>query len=242
MFVHYRTLGFVLKKEDRGEQDQLFTIFTKDFGKIKILGKSIRKIKSKLRASVQPFYLTEIEFIQGKSYKTLTDAVRIERFRKIEKDLDKLKIAVEISEISDRLIKGEEKDKKIGNLILEVFKRLNNCHFQSNFIVFYYFLWNFFSTLGYYPEVEKCVFCQKRLLPKNLYFASSNGGVLCGNCFKKAEKRKKISPETIKFLRVFLKKNWKILSKLKIKEESKKELREISENYLSCLSNTLDIS
>ncbi|MCX6764560.1 MAG: DNA repair protein RecO [Candidatus Nealsonbacteria bacterium] len=242
MFVHYRTLGFVLKKEDRGESDQLFTIFTKNFGKLKILGKSIRKIKSKLRASIQPFYLAEVEFIQGKVYKTLTDAVRIERFKKIEKDLDKLKTAVEISEISDRLIKGEERDKKIGNLILEAFKRLNNCPSRFNFIVFYYFLWNFFSILGYCPETEKCIFCRKRLLPKNLYFDSEQGGVICGNCFKKTKKGEKINPETIKFLRVFLKKNWKILSKLKTKGENNEELKEISEKYLSHLSNTLDIS
>jgi DNA repair protein RecO (recombination protein O) len=242
MFVHYRTLGFVLKKEDRGEQDQLFTIFTKDFGKLKILGRAIRKIKSKLRASIQPFYLTEIEFIQGKSYKTLTDAARIERFKKIEKDLGKLKIAIEISEISDRLIGGEERDKKIGNLILETFKRLNKYPSQQGFIVFYYFLWNFFSILGYCPEVEKCIFCQKRLLPKNLYFSHEHGGIICGSCFKKAKEKKKISPETVKLVRILLKKNWKILLKLKIKEEGKAEIKEISEKYLSRLFNTLDVS
>lgn len=242
MFVHYRTLGFVLKKEDKGEQDHLFTVFTKEFGKLKILGKSIRKLKSKLRSSIQPFYLVEIEFIQGKSYKTLTDAIRIERFKKIEKDLDKLKIAGEIAEISDNFIKGEEPDKKIGNLILETFKRLNGCVFQLNFIVFYYFLWNFFSILGYCPEINECVLCQKKLLPKNLYFSSEQGGIICEKCFKKTKKRKKISPETIKILRIFLKKNWKILSKLKIKEENKKELNEFSENYLAFLYNTLDIS
>jgi DNA repair protein RecO (recombination protein O) len=242
MFIHYRTLGFVLKKEDRGEQDQLFTIFTKDFGKLRILGKAIRKIKSKLRASIQPFYLTEIEFIQGKSYKTLTDAIRIERFKKIEKDLDKLKIANEIAEISDRLIKGEEPDKKIGNLILETFKRLNSCALRLNSIVFYYFLWNFFSVLGYCPEIEKCVFCQKKLLPKNLYFDSEQGGVICEKCFKKIKKRKKISPETIKILRIFLKKKWKVLSRLRIKEENEEELKELSEKYLFYLLDALDIS
>jgi DNA repair protein RecO (recombination protein O) len=242
MFVHYRTLGFVLKKEDRGEQDQLFTIFTKDFGKLKVLGRAIRKIKSKLRASIQPFYLAEVEFIQGKSYKILTDAVRIERFKKIEKDLDKLKIAIEISEISDRLIKGEERDKKIGNLILEAFKRLNKYPSQQGFIVFHYFLWNFFSTLGYCPEIEKCIFCQKKLLPKNLYFSHEHGGTICGNCFKKTKENKKISPEAIKLLRILLKKNWKILSKLKIKEERKVEMEEISEKYLSHLFNALDVS
>lgn len=46
MFVHYRTQGLFIKEEDRGEANQLFTIFTKDFGKLEILGKAIRKISS----------------------------------------------------------------------------------------------------------------------------------------------------------------------------------------------------
>ena len=37
MAVHYRTYGFLLKKTDRGETDQLFNIYTKDFGKLEIL-------------------------------------------------------------------------------------------------------------------------------------------------------------------------------------------------------------
>jgi len=68
MFVHYRTQGLILKKEDQGEADLLFTIYTKDFGKLEILGRAIRKISSKLRSGAEIFYLSEVEFIQGKIY------------------------------------------------------------------------------------------------------------------------------------------------------------------------------
>ncbi|MBI2041661.1 MAG: recombination protein O N-terminal domain-containing protein, partial [Candidatus Nealsonbacteria bacterium] len=87
MAVHYRTEGIFLKKSDRAESDELFFVYTKDFGGLKVLGKAIRKITSKLKGGAQPFYLSEIEFIQGKTYKTLTDAVLIESFQNIRKDL-----------------------------------------------------------------------------------------------------------------------------------------------------------
>ena len=77
MAIHYRTQGFILKKTDRGEADQILTIYTKDFGKLEILGKAIRKIKSKLRSGADLFYFSEIEFIQGKAYKTLTDILKL---------------------------------------------------------------------------------------------------------------------------------------------------------------------
>ncbi|MBU4204806.1 recombination protein O N-terminal domain-containing protein [Patescibacteria group bacterium] len=73
MALHYRTIGFVLKKNDIGEADRIFTVFTLDFGKVKISGKAIRKIASKLKGGIDVISLSEIEFIQGKAYKTLTD-------------------------------------------------------------------------------------------------------------------------------------------------------------------------
>ena len=244
MFVHYRTLGFVLKKDDQGEADQIFTIYTKDFGKLKILGKAIRKIKSKLRAETQPFCLLEIEFIQGKGYKTLTDVIQIGKFQNLRKNLDKLTIAYEIAEVLDNLIRGEELDKEIWELLLETFKKLDNCsisHIPYS-LIYYYFLWNFFSILGYESELECCAICQKKLTPANLYFSPERGGVICNDCFKKAKTGKKINPGTIKILRLLIKKNWEILSRLKIEPRQEKELEIVSKNYLSHLSSALDIS
>jgi len=69
MFIHHRTRGFFIKKENRGETDQLFTVFTQAYGKVEILGKAIRKISSKLKSGAEIFYLSEIEFIQAKLIK-----------------------------------------------------------------------------------------------------------------------------------------------------------------------------
>jgi len=44
MTYHFSTIGFVFKKENKSEADQLFSIYTKDFGKLEILVKGIRKI------------------------------------------------------------------------------------------------------------------------------------------------------------------------------------------------------
>jgi len=234
MFIHYRTLGIILKKEDRGEADQVFTILTKDFGKLKILGRAIRKIKSKLRAGAQPFYLSEIEFIQGKAYKTLTDAILVEKFEKIRKDLDKLDTASRVVEVLDNLVKGEEADEGIWKLALETFKKLDFSPIPY-FLIYHYFFWNFLSILGYMPELRDCPLCQKGLTPANIYFSSEQGGLVCGNCFK--EKGEKINPEIVKILRILIKKDWATLSKLKIKPEYEEELEKISEDYLSYFSS-----
>jgi len=237
MFVHYRTQGLILAKEDRGEADQLFTIYTKDFGKLEILGKAVRKISSKLRSGTEIFYLSEIEFIQGKTHKTLTDAILVEKFRNLRKSLKRLAIAYKISEVLDNLVKGQEADEKIWQLLFETFGRLNDINLQFTIcnLQYYYFLWNLLSILGYKAELYNCVICQKKLTPEKLYFSSKEGGLICQSCFKKIKLGIEVKPETVKILRIILEKNWLTLSKLKIEKDFLKELASVSENYLSLI-------
>jgi DNA repair protein RecO (recombination protein O) len=235
MFFQYRTQGLIFKKEDRAEADQLLSIFTKDFGKLEILGKGIRRISSKLRSAVEIFYLSETEFIQGKTYKTLIDAILIEKFQNLRKDLKRLSIAYKISEDLDNLIRGEEPDERIWSLLNETFQRLNapNLKPLTYNLTYYYFLWNLISALGYKPELSNCPICQKKLRPGKLYFSEKEGGVVCQNCVKKIKSANLVKPEIVKILRIILEKDWKLISKLKISDEYLKSLDKISQNYSS---------
>lgn len=234
MFIHYRTKAFFLNEQDRGEANRLFTIFTSDFGKLKIFGKAIRKIKSKLRAGTEIFSLSEIEFIQGKSHKTLTDVVLIDRFKNIKEDPKKLKITFQVAETLDSFLEEEEKDDEIWQLLEEAIQRLDNCSLEiKNYsLIYYYFFWNLVSILGYKPELYHCSVCQKKLLPHNLYFSSKEDGIICESCFQKMDKKtkdfySKINVNVVKILRLIIKKNWNILKQLKIGEEDKENLNSL---------------
>ncbi len=200
MAVHYRTQGIFIKKIDRGEANQLFTVYTKDFGKLEILGKAIRKTKSKLRGGAELFYLSDIEFIQGKTRKTLTDAILINSFPAIKKDLKRLKIVYEIADALDNLVVKEEKDEQIWGLLEETFGKLNSS--KKIEIIYHYFFWNLVSILGYQPEFQNC---------------SISG--------------KKIDCDIVKILKVILKKDWSILSRLRIEAIHQKLLKEVSAWY-----------
>ncbi len=243
-FTHYRTKGIFLKKEGRGEADQLFSIFTKDFGKLEILGRAIRKITSKLRAGTNLFYLSEIEFIQGKTYKTLTDTILIDKFKNLRGDPQKLEIAYKIAEPLNILLGKEERDDKVWNLLSQALQRLDNCKLQIEDwkleIIYHYFLWNLFSLLGFKPELHNCPVCRKKLLPETFWFLPREGGIVCWRCLKgiKEDEKKGIketSVDTVKILRIFLSEDWKILPRIKISEEAKRNLKEISELYLKFL-------
>lgn len=171
MTTHYKTRAFVFKKNNINESDRIFSVFTDEFGRLDIFAKAIRKTASKLRSGIDIFFMSEIEFIQGKNKKTLTGAAIIEKFDNVPQDLKNFKIANGIGEILDNFIKGEEKDKDVFNLLNEVFYKLNdqNLKIRKCQLLYYYFLWNVLSLLGYRPEVQKCNICQQKLNQCNVY-------------------------------------------------------------------------
>ncbi len=229
MNTHHRTKCFILTETERGEADKAFSVFSEDFGKLQILGKGIRKIKSKLRGGVPLFSISEIEFIQGKR-KTLIDTFLVKEFL-IKKDLQSLEIASAFSKNLNTLVKGEEQDLKIWDLLNQAFEKLDQ---NPNDLIFYYFLWNLLEILGYKPELYSCLVCKKRLEPINLAF-SKDGGVVCGKCGAGKKGMVSIDPNTIKILREILKKDLENLLSLKVKKNFKRDLKKISDFYLEFL-------
>ena len=236
MFTHYRTQGFILKKADMGEADRLFTVYTKDFGRLELLARSVRKIQSKLRAGLDVFYLSEIEFIQGKIHKTLTDAVLIDGFKNLRKDLVRLFIAGRITEVFNGLVKGQEPDEKLWHLLAETFRILDNRNLKPEAcnLAYHYFIWNFLSLLGYRPDLYRCSLCRERLIPEKIYFNLKEKSLVCSGCQKKAGQEKLLifPADTVKIIRILLKKDWALAKRLKIEDKDFASLKIISDRYL----------
>lgn len=234
MATHYKTQAIVFRKNDRNESDRVFSVFTDDFGRLDIFAKAIRKPASKLRSGIDFLSLSDVEFIQGKNRKTLTDAVAIEKFKNIANDPKKFSIACGIGEILDNLIRGEEKHKDIFDLISEVFRKLDNdLKSQKSAMAYYYFLWNVLSLLGHAPHVHKCNSCQLAINQRNIYFSNKSGGVVCESCLGREDGAEKINDDVVKILRLIFKKDWDTLFRLNIGDESKKLFAKTSKNYYS---------
>jgi len=240
MFIHHRTIGYILKRENINEADQVFLIYTKDFGKIKVSAKAVRRLNSKLRSSIQVFYLSEIEFIQGKALKTLTDAILIQRLDGIRKDLFKLRLAYNFSRVFNALVKNQEADEKLWQLLNAFFKNLESEKLTSikAQLIYYFFFWNLLSVLGYAPELKLCVFCRKKVMPNRFFWIVGEGGLVCKNCLNKVKTRiGEIDIRTLKVLRLMmnneLDQDWQVLKRLKIDLSIIQNLKIISKRYFN---------
>ncbi len=120
-----KTEGIILKSVDANEVDRLLTIYSAKLGKVNISARGVKKTESKLRYSIEPISYVEMILVKGKNFLILKDAVILDQFLSIKKDLEKIKIARKIADLIDEAIAGEEKDEEVWKLILKTFKSLN---------------------------------------------------------------------------------------------------------------------
>lgn len=152
MFTHYRTEAVVLNKADRQEADQLLVVYTKEFGRIEIVAKGIRKIASKLRSAIEFALVAEVEFIQGKSCKTLTDAVILIPSKQLRDNNNKFEAARRFVDLSEALIKDQQDDPSVWNLICAGLTDIGKASPESLNAVYQHYAWHLFTILGWRPE------------------------------------------------------------------------------------------
>ncbi len=238
MFNRYRTTGIFISSVDRGESNRFLTAYTKEFGKIKLFAKSIRKEESKLRFGADLFFLNEIEFIEGKNYRTLTDIKIIKDWKEIKKRLNVISFAYRACEYLDLFLREDEKDDKIWFLFQDFFEKINEEKKPSLiFLDYYYFIWKLIFFLGYKPELYYCACCSKKLEKKSIYFSFFLGGIMSSCCDGDKRNSLKISENTVKILRFFFEKDKIDFSKIKIDSETKNNLKIFTEKYLDYLKS-----
>ncbi len=79
MNEYYGTEACLLKSLDRGEADRMLTFFTKDFGRVDALAKSIRLASSKLKGHALLFSRGRIIITPGREFWRLIDIEIFER-------------------------------------------------------------------------------------------------------------------------------------------------------------------
>ncbi len=102
------TKGIVLTRTDYGEADRIITMLTPDHGKVRVIAKGVRRVKSKLAGGIELFSVSNITYIPGrKEIGTLVSTRLLEHFGNIVKDIDRTMLGYELLK---RLNKATEDD------------------------------------------------------------------------------------------------------------------------------------
>jgi len=121
----YKTEGIIIKRGGLGETGRLLTVYTKDFGKILVRAKAIKKSQAKLKGHLELFLRSYLMLAQSQRTDVVTNAETIESFAALRQSLPELFAAYYFAELIDKLVVAPEKDERIWQLVLAGFQELN---------------------------------------------------------------------------------------------------------------------
>lgn len=94
---HVVTTGIVLARTDFQEADRIITLLTSPHGKIRVMAKGVRRVKSKLAGGIELFSISDITYIPGRGDIDTLVSTRLQRhFGKIVKDIDRTMLGYEL--------------------------------------------------------------------------------------------------------------------------------------------------
>jgi DNA repair protein RecO (recombination protein O) len=120
----YKTEGIILKRNNYGEADKLLTIFTKQYGKIRVIAKGVRKLSSRKAGSLELFNHSIVFLVKGKGLDLVTEAQNIDLFKKWRKDLEKVSTAYYFCELVDKLTPDNQSHPAVFELLRQNFLKL----------------------------------------------------------------------------------------------------------------------
>ena len=174
------TKAFVLKKRNSGETSLIVHLFSIDLGKIVVIAKGARTIKSKFHGYFEQFSLLNIHinYKEGRPYHFLISVEYIEPFWRLKNN----PIAILYSSIIVEVIYKTQNyytDSSIFKLFKVIFVEMNNSQISPQYLHWYFFI-HFFKINGFGYNLEFCNNCGKKLT--NGKISTKNGYLLCPDC------------------------------------------------------------
>lgn len=118
MYTIHKTEGFILGGGNMGEANRYISIFTKDIGLVKVVARSAREERSKLRYGLQDFSHSGISLVRGRDVWRLTGASeQYNLHQEFCDSKDKLIVLARIFSLLRRLLHGEEKNDELFEVL-----------------------------------------------------------------------------------------------------------------------------
>lgn len=173
-----RSPAIVLRGRDYREADRMVILLTRDAGKITVVARGTKKMKSRFSALVEPLTLGNFLLRRGKNMDTLIQGEIIKPYRGLRKDLLRFAYAQYFCELCERTLVDSEPAPAIFALLLTALELLETETDSAR--VARCFELNLLDELGFCPALNGCLQCGTTTGP--FVFNALEGALLCGGC------------------------------------------------------------
>ncbi|MBI2881172.1 MAG: DNA repair protein RecO [Candidatus Tectomicrobia bacterium] len=178
----YRADALVLRRFKLGEADLIVSFLTRERGKMRAVARSSRRPKSKFAGALEPLSRVHLEYYgrENADLFRVNSADVLRSFDKLRRDYEKVKSALVLAELLDRLLEDGEAQPAIFDLSLGVLDWMEGKDSAEDPLIF--FEVRFLRELGYAPNLDRCARCEADLAGKGAVFRAGAGELLCPGC------------------------------------------------------------
>ncbi|MEK7472828.1 MAG: DNA repair protein RecO [Patescibacteria group bacterium] len=154
-FRTYSSEGIILSRKNYSEVDRILVVLSKHFGKVSLLAKGIRKIKSKKRGHLEIF--SKIKFSAAKSHgmDIVTEVDTLNDFAKVRTNLNKISLAYYFCEVVNKITHEDGHASTVYDLLSTVLEQLKQETELKKLRL--KFIYDLLTNMGYWPVAKKLV-------------------------------------------------------------------------------------
>lgn len=122
-----RTDALVLRHMDFRETSRIVTLFTRSHGKVSVLAKGARQMKSRFGSALEPMAYIQAVFYHKptRSLQTITEASHLHLFPRLRASLGTLTLGLRMVELTHALSHDEQPNPMLFNLLLQALHQLD---------------------------------------------------------------------------------------------------------------------
>lgn len=176
------TKGLVIREQTIGESDRLVTLLTADYGLVRAFVRGAKQVKSRLASSTSLFAYSNFSIYRGKDAFVVDNAVPIEVFFDLRKDIVKLSLAQYFVQLAFELGEEEHPSPEMLSVMLNSLHLLCNSN-KDERIIKTAVEFRLLSLGGYMPSILACASCSTYETDL-MFFDTLDGCIYCENCGK----------------------------------------------------------
>lgn len=175
--------AIVLRRFDYSDTSQIVWVYTRDFGKEKLIAKGSKRLTKNALGALDLLTHIQVVFLDRSSegLKILSEWDLIDNFGGLRQDLDRLYLASYAVELVNELTEEGEANPKVFEILARILGRL--CADGAQRKILFAFELALLRALGYLPELTRCAHCGGQMGGGGQgYFSVREGGALCKVC------------------------------------------------------------
>jgi DNA repair protein RecO (recombination protein O) len=231
---HFLTTALILRKQPSGENDWYLTLFSPEYGKIRAVSRSSRKIASNKGSHLDILNLNQFQLYRNGDRLLITDSKVENSFQDLKNDLQKSLYGFTITELLLKTLQEDSENPELFQFTLQALEAISREKSESNANELHLeeFKIKLLREAGSWPDIALCSLCQNRWQEHSEIFSNGEGQLCCDSCLSgHPQYHERITFNTVKLAKFLSDKNG-LPCALKITPEQLFSLKKFTSTFL----------